>query len=79
MLSTNTQVLRVCKAFVNGSSFNIQSSKTQLHKAAPSGGFSDRLKTQAKIVLKPLQLTAAASATDAAIHKNFLELDVHVG
>ena len=79
LLSTNTKVLRVCKAFVNGSSFNIQSSKTQLHKAGPSGGFSDRLKTQAKIVLKPLQLTAAASATDAAIHKNFLELDVHVG
>ena len=85
LLLTNTQVLRVWKAFVSGSSSNIQSSKTQLHKAGPSGGFLGRLlgpvlktglslmknvlKTQAKIVLIPLRLTAAASATDAAIHK----------
>ena len=72
------------KSFCNGSSSNIQSSKTRLHKAGPSGGFLGRLlgsvlktglslmknvlKTQAKIVLIPLRLTAAASATDAAIH-----------
>ena len=60
-------------------------SKTQLHKIGQSGGFLGRvlgpllktdlpliqniLKPLAKRVLTPLGLTAAASATDAAIHK----------
>ena len=60
-------------------------SKTQLHKIGQSGGFLERLLRQllkawlhlienvlkplAKSVLIPLGLTAAASATDAAIHK----------
>ena len=60
-------------------------SKTQLYKIAQSGGFLDRilrpllktglllivnlLKPLAKSVLVPLGLTAAASATDVAIHK----------
>ena len=43
LLLTNTQVLRVWKAFVSGSSSNIQSSKTRLHKAGPSEGFLGRL------------------------------------
>ena len=72
-------------AFGNGSSANIKLSKTQLHKIGQSGGFLGRLlgpllktglplignvlKPLAKSVLIPLGLTAAASATDAAIHK----------
>ena len=32
LLLTNTQVSRLCKAFVNNSSVNIKPSKTQLHK-----------------------------------------------
>ena len=85
MLLTNTQVSRLRKAFANGSSANIKLSKTQLHKIGKSGGFLGRLlgsllktgfslignvlKSLAKSVLIPLGLTAAASATDAAIHK----------
>ena len=30
LLLTNTQILRICKAFANGSSANIKFSKTQL-------------------------------------------------
>ena len=66
-------------------------SKTQLHKIVQPGGFFRRLlgpllktglplmknvlKTLAKSVLITLGLTAAASATDAAIHKKMLGLD----
>ena len=42
LLLTNTQVSRLCKAFVNGSSANIKLSKTQLHKIGQSGGFLGR-------------------------------------
>ena len=85
LLLTNTQVSKLCKAFANGSSANIKLSKTQLHKIGQSGGFLGRLlgpllktglplignvlKPLAKSVLIPLGLTAAASATDADIHK----------
>ena len=84
MLLTNTQVLRLCKAFANGSSANIKVSKTQLYKIRQSRGFLGRLlgpllktdlplmknvlKPIAKSVLIPLGLRAAALATDAAIH-----------
>ena len=84
MLLTNTQVWRLRKAFASGSSANIKLSKTQLHKIEQSGRFLGRLlepllktglpltgnvlKQLAKSVLIPLGLTAAASATDAAIH-----------
>ena len=84
LLLTNTQVLRLRTAFASGSSANIKLSKTQLHKIGQSGGFLGRLlepllktglpltgnvlKQLAKSVLIPLGLTAAASATDAAIH-----------
>ena len=73
-------------SFANNSSANIKLSKTQLHKIGQSGGFLGRilgpllktglplirniLKPLAKSVLIPLELTAPASATDAAIHKN---------
>ena len=43
MLLTNTQVLKLPKAFGNVSSANIKSSKTQLHKIGQSGGFLERL------------------------------------
>ena len=65
-------------------------SKTQLHKIGHSGGFLGRplelwlkttlplarniLKQLAKSVLMPLGLTAVASATDAAIHKELFGL-----
>ena len=86
MLLTNTQVSKLRKAFANGSSANIKLSKTQLHKIGQSGGVLGRLlglllktrlplvgnvlKPLAKSVLISLQLTVAASATDAAVHKN---------
>ena len=80
--------MRLCKAFANNSSAKIKLSKTQLHKIGQSRGFLGRilrplqktglplmknvLKPLAKSVLIPLGLTAAASATDAAIHKKCL-------
>ena len=86
MLLTNTQVLRLCKAFPNNSSANIRLSKTQLHKIGQSGGFLDRLlgpllktglpliknvlKPLSKSILIPLGLAAAASAADPTIHNN---------
>ena len=92
LLLTNTQVSKLCKAFANNSSANIKLSKTQLHKIGQSEGFLGRLlgpllktglplkenalKPLAKSTLMPLGLTAAASATDAAIHKKCLCLVV---
>ena len=85
LLLVNTQVSKLRKAFAKNSSANIKLSKTQLHKIVQSGGFLGRflgpllktglplvrnvLKPLAKSVLIPLGLTAAASATDATIHK----------
>ena len=82
LLLTNTQVSELCKAFANNFSANIKLSKTQLHKIGQSGGFLSRLlgpllkilienvlTPLAKSILIPLGITAAASATDAAIHK----------
>ena len=84
MSLTNTQVSKLRKAFANNSSANIKLSKNLLHKLGQSGGFlrilGPLLKTDlpligivlkplAKSVLIPLGLTAAAAATDAAIHK----------
>ena len=85
LLLTNTQGSRLRKAFANNSSGNIKLSKTQLHKIGQSGEFLGRLlgpllktgfplmksvlKPLAKNVLIPLVLTAAISATDAAIHE----------
>ena len=88
LLSTNRQVLNLCKSFENNSSADIKLSKTQLSKIIQSGGFLSRLlgpllksglpliknviKVLAKSVLIPLGLTAAASAADAGILKNIL-------
>ena len=91
LLLTNTQVSRLCKAIENNFSANIKLSKTQLHKIGQSAGFLGRLlepllktglslmrnifKTLAKSVLILLGLTAAASTTDAAIHKKMFGSD----
>ena len=85
MLLTNTQVSKLCRAFANSFSANIKLSKTQLHKLGQTRGFFGRrlglllktelllmkkvLKPLSKRVLLPLGIRAAASATDAAIHK----------
>ena len=85
MLLTNTQISKLRKAFANGSLANTNLSKTQLHKIRKSGEFWGRrlgpflktglplignvLKPLAKGVLIPSGLTAAALATDSAIHK----------
>ena len=88
LLLTNRQVANLRKAFANNSSANIKLSKTQLFKIIQSGGFLSRLlgpllktellliknviKSLAKSVLIPLQLTAAASPADTGIHKKLL-------
>ena len=90
LLLINTQILRLGKAFVNGYSANIELSKTQFHKTEQSGRVLGRLlgpllkpglllmknvrKPLAKSILIPLELTAEASATDAANQKKCLDL-----
>ena len=90
LLLTNRQVANLCKAFANHLSTDFKLSKTQLFKMIQSGGCLGRLlvpllKTRLpliKIVIKPLAksllihlgLTAAASATDAGIHKKNLRI-----
>ena len=71
LLLVNTQVSRLCEAFENGSSANIKLPKTHLHKTGLSL-MKNVLKVLAKSVLRLLGLTAAASATDAVIHKNLV-------
>ena len=83
LLLTNRQVASLRKAFGNHTSTNIKLSKTQLTKIQ-KGGFLRFLAPLLKSVLpllksiiKPLGmlgLTAAASATDAAIKKKSLDL-----
>ena len=88
LLLTNRQVANIRKAFANHSSIDIKLSKTQLSKMMQSGGFLGKLlgpllktglflmksviKPLAKSVLIPLELTAAAAAADAGIHKKIL-------
>ena len=85
---TNIQVKTFCKGFANNSTTDINLSKTQLSKMVQLGGFLSGLlgpllkaglpltknviKPLAKSVLIPLELTAAASAADAGIHKKIL-------
>ena len=87
-LLTNRQVANIRKAFAKNASTDIKLSKTQLFKMILSGGFLGKLlgpllktglplmksviKPLAKSVLIPLELTAAASAADAGIHKKIL-------
>ena len=87
LLLTGRQVSNIPKAFANNTSTDIKFSKTQWSKMVQLGGFLGRLlvpllktglpliksviKPLAKSVLIPLGL-AAASATDAGIHKKIL-------
>ena len=81
LLLTNRQVANIRKAFANHTSTDIKLSKTQLTKMQ-KGGFlrflTPLLKSGLpllKSIIKPLGmlgLTAAASATDAAINKKIL-------
>ena len=91
LLLTNRQVANIRKAFANNLSTDIKFSKAQLSKMMQSGGFPGKLlgpllktglpliksviKPLAKSVLVPLELTAAASAADAGIHKKILGSD----
>ena len=85
LLLTNTQVLKIPKAFAINSSANIKLLQAQFSKIGQSVGFLGRLllktdlpltqnelKPLAKRVLIPIGLTVAESATDAAIPKIFL-------
>ena len=87
LLLTDTKFSRLRKAFANNFSANLKWSKTQFYKIGQSGGFLGRIlgpllktglslivnfKPLAKSVLVPLGLTAAAAATDAAIHKKMI-------
>ena len=90
LILAHTQFLKLRQAFSNGSSPNIKLLKTQLHKIGQSGLFLGRLlglllkaglslignvlKSLTKSVLIPFRLTAAASAIDAAIHKEIFGL-----
>ena len=85
---TNREVANLSKAFADHTSAYIKLSKTQLSKILQSGEFLDKLlgpllrtglpliknviKPLAKSVLVPLELTAAALAADAGIHKKIL-------
>ena len=87
LLLTERQVFSIRKAFANNSSNDIKLSTTQLSKMIQSGRFSGKvlgplLKTGlpllinaitplAKSILIPLEVTAAASAADAGIHKKY--------
>ena len=89
LILTNTQDLRLSNAFTNNSSANIKLLSAQLHKIGQLGGFSGRLKGPllrtrlslignvlkplAKSVLIPSELTAAALATDSAVHQKMFE------
>ena len=85
LLITNRQVANLCKAFANYLSLGIKLSKSPIPKMIQSGRFLGRLlgpllktglrliknvvKPLAKSILIPLELTVAASAADAGIHK----------
>ena len=91
LLLTNAWVSNIPEAFANGSLANTKLSKNQSSKIGQSGGFLGRflgtlrkaglslmlnvLMPLAKSVLMPLGLTAAASATDAIIHKKMFGSD----
>ena len=88
LLLTIRQVSNLRKAFAKNTSTDIKLSKTQLSKMIQSGGFLGRLlgpllKTELPLikrvikpliesVLVPLELTVAASAANAGIHKKIL-------
>ena len=88
LLLTDRQVSSIHKTFADNSSVDIKFSKTQLSKMIQSGRFLGKLlgpllkrglplmksviTPLAKRVIIPLGLTAAASVSDAGIHKKIL-------
>ena len=88
LLLTNRQVTNLRKAFANYLLTDIKLSKNRLSKMIQLGGFLGRLlgpllktgwpliknvmKPLVKKILIPLELSAAASTTDAGIHKEIL-------
>ena len=88
LLLTTRQKTNVRNAFNSNTSTDIKFSKAQINKIIQSGRFLGKLlgpllktrlpliknviKSLAKSVLIPLELTAAASAADAGIHKKIL-------
>ena len=74
LLLTNTQVSKLRKDFANGSSANMELSKTQLHKIVQSGGFLGRslgplLKSGLPLMKNLLKsLAQSVLIPDAAIH-----------
>ena len=91
LLLTTRQTTKLRKAIENNMSTDIKLSKAQISKIIQSGGFLGKLlgpllktglslienviKPLAKSVLIPLRLTAAASAADAEIQKEYLVLE----
>ena len=87
LLLTTRQKTKIRNAFNNNAFTNIKPPKAQINRIVQSGGFLGKLlgpllktglpliknviKPLAKGVLKPLELTAAASAADAGIHKKY--------
>ena len=74
LLLTNRQVANLRKTFSNHLSTDINLSKIQLSKMVQSGGFLGRLLGPLLKTGLPLikNITAAASVTDAGIHKKTL-------
>ena len=91
LLLTTRQKTKLRNSFNNNMSTNLKLSKAQIYKIIQSGGLLSRLlgpllktglpliknvmKPLAKSVLIPLELTAAASAADAGIHKKYWDLE----
>ena len=81
LLLTTRQKMKLRNAFNNNMSTNLKLSKAQIIKTIQSGGFLGSLLSKlagplmkvaaplAKNILAPLEITAAASATDAGIQK----------
>ena len=82
LLLTDRQVSKLCKYFANNSSGNIKLSKTQLSKVVQSRGFLDKILGSllntgriARSVLIPLELKAAASATEQLFKRKVMALE----
>ena len=90
LLLANRLVTNLRKAFASYKSTDVKFSKTKLSNMIQLGGFLGRLlgallrtglplmksviQPLAKSVLIPLELTAAASAADAGIHKKVIRI-----
>ena len=90
LLLTTRQKTKVKNAFNNNMSINLKLSTAQISKIIQSEGFLGSLLSKlagplmkiavplAKNVLAPLGITAAASAIDAGIQKNYMVLEIRL-